>query len=104
MQKEINQFCAQLGQDPLMVQGAGGNVSWKEDNALWVKASGTWLAHADKKDIFVPVNLPDLNKSIVAQRFDASPKLIGDHQLRPSIDTIFHALMPQIIVVHLHVV
>ena len=27
----ISQMCADLGKDPLLVQGAGGNVSWKEN-------------------------------------------------------------------------
>ena len=40
--------------NPLLVQGAGGNVSWKEEDTLWVKASGTWLSDASAEDIFLP--------------------------------------------------
>ena len=53
----ISQMCADLGKDPLLVQGAGGNVSWKENETLWIKGSGTWLANANNEDIFVPVNV-----------------------------------------------
>ena len=49
MREAMMNFCASIGSDPLLVQGPGGNVSWKENNCLWVKASGTWLASAKKK-------------------------------------------------------
>jgi rhamnose utilization protein RhaD (predicted bifunctional aldolase and dehydrogenase) len=101
---DISQFCATLGKDRLLVQGAGGNVSWKEDGVLWVKGSGTWLANADKEDLFVPVNLTDLTHALSLKNFDITPKVIGEQPLRPSIETILHALMPQIIVVHLHAI
>jgi hypothetical protein len=48
---------ARVGRNMLLVQGAGGNSSIKDGDVLWVKASGTWLADADAKDIFVPVSL-----------------------------------------------
>jgi rhamnose utilization protein RhaD (predicted bifunctional aldolase and dehydrogenase) len=36
------------------VQIATGNTSIKVGPKLWIKASGTWLADAEKKDIFIP--------------------------------------------------
>jgi rhamnose utilization protein RhaD (predicted bifunctional aldolase and dehydrogenase) len=100
----INQMCADLGKDPLLVQGAGGNVSWKEHETLWIKGSGTWLANANDEDIFVPVNLKHLHDALFNQDFDAKPELIGAHILRPSIETVLHALMPHQVVVHLHAI
>lgn len=103
----INALCADLGKDPLLVQGAGGNVSWKEDGVLWVKGSGTWLANADKEDLFVPVNLTALQEALAQEDFEIKPQVIttqGEQKLRPSIETILHALMPQTIVVHLHAI
>jgi rhamnose utilization protein RhaD (predicted bifunctional aldolase and dehydrogenase) len=47
----ISAYCAEIGRDPLLVQGAGGNVSWKANDTLWIKASGTWLADAMVKDM-----------------------------------------------------
>ncbi len=48
---------ARVGRNILLVQGAGGNSSIKDGDVLWVKASGTWLADAEDKEIFVPVSL-----------------------------------------------
>ena len=49
-------LAAQLGQDPLRVQGPGGNTSIKSGNVMWIKASGTELADAETKPIFVAVD------------------------------------------------
>jgi len=57
LRSSVIEYCAAIGADPLLVQGAGGNVSWKESDTLWVKASGTWLKEAVQKDIFVPVEI-----------------------------------------------
>jgi rhamnose utilization protein RhaD (predicted bifunctional aldolase and dehydrogenase) len=102
--KSVKFFCAQIGADSLLVQGAGGNVSWKDENVLWVKASGTWLADAELKEIFVPVNLPLLQTALNNQDFTVEPEVTVDSDLRPSIETLLHALMPQKVVVHLHAV
>lgn len=100
----ISQMCADLGKDPLLVQGAGGNVSWKENETLWIKGSGTWLAHANDAEIFVPVNLKHLQVALAKQDFDVKPQTIREHTLRPSIETVLHGLMPHQVVVHLHAI
>lgn len=100
----VKHYCAEIGTDPLMVQGAGGNVSWKDEHTLWVKASGAWLADACERDIFVPVDMANLRLAVSANDFSAVPKVLGDTKLRPSIETMMHALMPQTIVVHIHAV
>ena len=100
----ISQFCVELGQDPLLVQGAGGNVSWKDGNTLWIKGSGTWLANAKVADIFVPVGLGKITSSLSQGDFSVTPELVATSDLRPSIETILHALMPQKIVIHLHAI
>ena len=35
-----------IGDDSNLVQGAGGNTSYKENGEMWVKASGKWLSEA----------------------------------------------------------
>ena len=40
---EFRALSAQLGRDPLQVQGPGGNTSIKHDNVMWIKASGTGI-------------------------------------------------------------
>ncbi len=101
---QINAYCTKVGADPLLVQGAGGNVSWKDGNTLWVKASGTWLVDAATKDIFVPVDLPHLQNALEAGDFSVTPKIQGNSSLRPSIETLLHGLMPHHVVVHLHAI
>jgi len=104
LKTSVIEYCSSIGADPLLVQGAGGNVSWKDKDTLWVKASGTWLAEAAEKDIFLPVDLPHLQTAIERGDFSVTPRLSGESLLRPSIETLLHALMPHRVVVHLHAI
>jgi rhamnose utilization protein RhaD (predicted bifunctional aldolase and dehydrogenase) len=104
LQSSVICFCARAGRDRLLVQGAGGNVSWKDADTLWIKASGTWLAEAGQKDIFVPVDLRALKKAADNGDFATRPESREASELKPSIETMLHALMPHPIVVHLHAV
>ena len=103
-EKQIKAFCVQIGADPLLVQGAGGNISWKDGDVLWVKASGMWIADAASRDIFVPVNLSFLQKALSRNDFFVKPEVTNNSDLRPSIETLLHALMPHRVVVHIHAV
>jgi rhamnose utilization protein RhaD (predicted bifunctional aldolase and dehydrogenase) len=104
IQVKVQQFCADISQDRTWVQAAGGNVSWKTKTELWIKASGTWLADAQKKPIFVPVDRALLDDALARRDYSFTPRALDGHTLRPSIETMLHALMPQQIVVHLHLV
>ena len=98
----IECYCEEIGLDEKLVQGAGGNVSWKDQDILWIKASGEWLAEAKKKDIFLPIDLKHLKDSIKVSDFNVIPKVLLKTELRPSIETLFHAVMPHKVVLHLH--
>lgn len=100
----VLEYCTRIGTDPLLVQGAGGNISWKEGSTLWIKASGKWLADAGSDDIFVPIDINDLAKALNAGIFSVVPKCKVETLLRPSIETLLHALMPQRVVLHLHAI
>ncbi len=104
LQQPIRKFCSAIGKDPLLVQGAGGNVSWKENDVLWIKASGTWLADAEDNDIFVAVKLDHLTSALKNQDYSIVPQTVESSPLKPSIETLLHALMPQRIVVHVHAI
>ncbi|EIG62227.1 class II aldolase/adducin family protein [Bradyrhizobium sp. WSM1253] len=99
---ELRRMSARVGKNILLVQGAGGNSSVKEGDVLWVKASGTWLADAEDKDIFVPVALSDARTALARgdDRVPLAPNTIT--QLRGSIETALHALMPHPVVLHVH--
>ena len=58
----ISEYCERIGSNPLLVQGAGGNISWKEGDVLWIKASGMWLIDAIKENIFVSVSLKNIQQ------------------------------------------
>jgi rhamnose utilization protein RhaD (predicted bifunctional aldolase and dehydrogenase) len=101
---DLRRMSARVGKNILLVQGAGGNSSVKLDDVLWVKASGTWLADADDKDIFVPISLSGARAALT--RDDARMPLApgANTTLRASIETSLHALMPHPVVLHVHAV
>lgn len=97
-------FSARLGRDPLQVQGPGGNTSVKAGGRMWVKASGTELADAEDKPIFVEVD----HAAALAEAQGAgdgtckSTVIDPTNTLRPSIETTFHAALPWPVVAHTH--
>ena len=103
---ELAALSAELGRDPAQVQAGGGNASIKHDGVLWVKASGFWLADAEKEQIFVPVRQGPVLAAIQAEAADpVSPAVDAARNprgLRPSIETTMHALLPHDVVVHTH--
>ena len=86
-----------IGRNPLLVQASSGNTSLKIDDTLWIKASGKWLAYADREEILVPVDLPECLECLRTSR-----SLTAKTDLRPSIETFMHAILPQRVVVHVH--
>lgn len=102
--EQVANYSALIGSDPLLIQGAGGNASWKDGSTMWIKASGTWLSDSLDKDIFVPIDIPQTLALISAGASDLNSARIGDSPLRPSIETCLHALLPQRFVVHFHAV
>ncbi|WP_158816279.1 class II aldolase/adducin family protein [Methylocapsa sp. S129] len=99
-----------LGRDPSRTQAAGGNTSLKHDGVLWIKASGTWLAHAEERDIMVPVDLNGLLDALAADdpRAETAASFVDEARnpvrLRPSIETSVHAVIPHAVVAHIHCV
>jgi rhamnose utilization protein RhaD (predicted bifunctional aldolase and dehydrogenase) len=104
----LKALSARVGADPLLVQAAGGNTSLKRDGVMWIKASGTWLQHAEARDIFVPVAIDPLLAAI--ERDDPACETCADFiradlnklGLRPSIETTVHASFTHKVVVHVH--
>lgn len=97
-------FSAALGKDPLRVQGPGGNTSIKAGDVMWIKASGTELADALEKPIFVAVDR-NAAKAQAGGAGDGSCKdtvLDPENTLRPSIETTFHAALDWAVVAHTH--
>lgn len=106
----LKSLSARIGGNALLVQAAGGNTSLKRNGTMWIKASGTWLANAGERDIFVPLDMAHLAKALAEDDPDCESclpfvqkdlNLLG---LRPSIETSVHGLMPQAVVLHVHCV
>tara|TARA_B100000767_G_C19733825_1_gene522958 strand:+ start:312 stop:1346 length:1035 start_codon:yes stop_codon:yes gene_type:complete len=104
LKKDLRELSYYLGTNLDLVQGAGGNTSVKENGTLWVKASGYWLSD-NKNDIFVPLDRQlVLNKISLDEEDLSSSQLFKDkyQNIRPSIETTLHALMPHKFVAHVH--
>ncbi len=97
------EFSSRIGKDPSLVQASSGNTSVKIDETLWIKASGKWLADANRQQILVPVQLAKarerFREGAPLTQHDASSKRA---HLRPSVETFMHAVLPQRVVVHVH--
>jgi ribulose-5-phosphate 4-epimerase/fuculose-1-phosphate aldolase len=86
----LDQVSMQIGQKKNFVQGPGGNTSWKQDDDLWVKASGYQLKDAVSKEIFCQVKI---HNPLVNVNADGKT---------PSIESSLHAIRPEKFVVHVH--
>jgi len=87
---DLDSYSSLIGVNTFMVQGPGGNTSFKDGKIMWVKASGTRLAEAISKEIFAGVNVStgELDETL--------------SELRPSIEKDFHLLIPFPYVIHTH--
>jgi rhamnose utilization protein RhaD (predicted bifunctional aldolase and dehydrogenase) len=98
---ELRALSQRIGSNLTLVQGSGGNTSVKDNDVLWVKASGTWLTDAEKQAILVPVDLPRVEAMLKAGESDFNDATL-EGTLRPSIETSLHCQLPHHIVVHVH--
>ena len=87
---ELDIYSAIIGLNPLMVQGPGGNTSFKNENTLWIKSSGTRLSNAKDQEIFVGVAVG--SRSVIDSQT----------RLKTSIEIDFHLLIPYPYVIHTH--
>lgn len=83
-------FSADIGSNFELVQGAGGNTSFKLHDSLFIKGSGFELRRASDPGCFVEVGLSD---GCVRSEFG-----------RPSIELPMHLALPHRVGVHLHCV
>jgi len=104
MRRQIRQYAARVGVDARLIQGAGGNLSWKEVDSLWIKASGTWLANALEREVFVEVSLSEARVCARNGGDSYAECVKSGLDLRPSIETALHVLLPQRVVFHCHAV
>ena len=104
LRRYVEKLCQKICKDQLIIQGAGGNVSWKTEDHLWIKLSGAWLEEAHSKDIFGSIQRQKLDKLIQQQHFVVDPTLMDQDNVRPSIEVMLHAIISKKFVFHLHMV
>jgi len=102
------------GSNPEYVLAGGGNTSWKDDDALFVKGSGFSLADAsaesfvkmDRKALAViwekkyPQSSDEREREVLADMMAA--RKAGEEKKRPSVEALLHDIIPFSFVVHLH--
>ena len=103
--KSLINVTERVGKDINLVQGPGGNISFKSNGFMYIKASGEKMSDAKNKNIFVKTDLLKIISSIkkndpdpIKNSWDKSSKM------RPSIESTMHALMPHKYVLHVHCV
>ncbi len=110
---EVVALSNRFGADPAFVRAGGGNSSVKADGVLWIKPSGVPLATLAADDL-VPLDralllallaqdaptLPSERDPVMAVAAEA--RLGEAHGRRPSVELLFHALLPERLVLHTH--
>lgn len=91
-------------------RAGGGNASVKHDGVLYIKPSGTTLEHLRDEDL-VPLRVDVLLDALGSEDpVEGDPVMaaaeaarVGDPGgRRPSVEILFHALIPDALVLHLH--
>lgn len=112
---ELSQLCARVGAIiPAWTQGAGGNISIKENHSLWIKATGfrldgvktnSGIAQVDFRKMAQVLDAADWNESEAEQNYAdliQETTLTGPGLGRASMETGFHARLPEKYVLHFH--
>lgn len=101
------------GGNPEYVLAGGGNTSFKSEDLLWVKGSGTALATIKAEDFVVlsrerldamwTVDYPVEEETREAKVLEdmMSARIEGENR-RPSVETLLHNLFPQQYILHVH--
>ena len=115
-QKELTALAGmsnKYGANPAYVLAGGGNTSFKSEDFLWIKGSGTSLATIKAED-FVVLERAKLNvmfgkeypaeeaareAAVLQEMMDA--RVEGETR-RPSVETLLHNLFPQRYILHVH--
>ena len=111
--KELVQISRYFGQNPDYILAGGGNTSYKNDDQIWVKASGTSLATIEA-DGFVCLDRQKM-KAITQKQYsensarreeevkaDLNQAILYPKDRRPSVEVSMHEIIRYPFVVHTH--
>jgi rhamnose utilization protein RhaD (predicted bifunctional aldolase and dehydrogenase)/NAD(P)-dependent dehydrogenase (short-subunit alcohol dehydrogenase family) len=115
---ELIELSQRFGRDPEYSRGGGGNSSVKADGVVYIKPSGVPLATLEAEDL-VPLEMAPLLELLHGRtgadaearlegapdpvmRAAASARLAEARGRRPSVELLFHSLLPHRFVLHTH--
>jgi len=111
---EASRLSQRFGRDPRFTRAGGGNSSVKVDQVLYIKPSGVSLATLTA-DTLMPLAMEPLLGLLEGAMVDPRPpgsetvmktamaaRLRPRGDQRPSVECLFHALIPRRFVVHTH--
>ena len=102
---EINEYITtsvRLGSYHELIQGSGGNFSFKNDKYIIIKSSGRVLAETNKDYGYVICSLDKLNKCIEDSSIKIKTTVVGGElNGTPSMEVFFH-LIPYKWIIHVH--
>lgn len=113
MNQQLIDISRYYGGDPAFVIAGGGNTSFKNDERIWIKASGIPLAGIGKNG-FVCLSRQKLGEieeqaysedSVLREeqvKSDMQRAIISPKDLRPSVETSLHNLIDHSYIVHTH--
>ncbi|HKB28190.1 MAG TPA: class II aldolase/adducin family protein [Candidatus Limnocylindrales bacterium] len=114
MLEEVARLSRRFGSDPEYTRGGGGNSSAKVDGVLYIKASGRSLATLSGEEL-MPLRMAPLLATLDGgagasttqgtdeiMRTALAARINPDDDRRPSVEFLFHALLPDPIVLHTH--
>ncbi len=111
--QELVEISRKFGKDSAFVIAGGGNTSFKDQEKIWIKASGVSLATIDEKGFVClsreklqvisekTYSLDSLQREIEVKA-DLGQAIISPDNLRPSVETSLHDIISYSFIVHTH--
>jgi rhamnose utilization protein RhaD (predicted bifunctional aldolase and dehydrogenase) len=112
--EEVARLSRRFGSDPEYTRGGGGNSSAKAGGVLYIKASGRSLATLTAEEL-MPLRMEPLRSLLDGgagepatpgtdeiMRTALAARVQPADDRRPSVECLFHALLPEPIVLHSH--
>ena len=114
MLEALCEYSHRYGSDPEFVLAGGGNTSYKDENNLWIKGSGSSLStirpeqfvKMDREKLALmwtkiyPADEDECEAAVLADMM--ASRAPGEESKRPSVETLLHDLFPQKYVLHVH--
>jgi rhamnose utilization protein RhaD (predicted bifunctional aldolase and dehydrogenase) len=110
---ELVEVSRNYGKDKTFVIAGGGNTSFKDENHIWIKASGVALETIDEngfvclsreklKIVSTKAYSPDTTQREAEVKADLADAIVSQGNNRPSVETSMHEIIEYKYVIHTH--